>query len=199
MKKIEIANIHSYTPKELEEIMNNIYLDKKREINQFQNETRKKQSIIGQKLLMDTLKNNYHLNYKDLVITKNKYGKPYLNNDIFFNISHSNEYIVLVTSKEEIGIDIEKMRKQELKKAKFFATKEEYDYIAKSNNQMEPFWNIYTLKEAYFKMKGTNLNNIQSISFTIEDKKVTCSDQHVEAEIHKLIPGYVIATCKYKK
>ena len=155
MNQIVKDNIDSYTPKELEEIYNNIYLEKKKEIDNYQNEVRKKQSIIGQKLLMNTFQN-----YKDLVITKNKYGKPYIENNLFFNISHSNNYVVLVTSNKEIGIDIEKIRKQELKKAKFFATKEEYEYITNSNNQIDSFWTIYTLKEAYFKMLPREISQI---------------------------------------
>ena len=194
MNQIVKDNIDSYTPKELEEIYNNIYLEKKKEIDNYQNEVRKKQSIIGQKLLMNTFQN-----YKDLVITKNKYGKPYIENNLFFNISHSNNYVVLVTSNKEIGIDIEKIRKQELKKTKFFSTKEEYEYITNSNNQTESFWTIYTLKEAYFKMKGTDLNNIQKVSFKIDNEKITCSDKQVKAQIHNLIPGYIISTCEYIK
>jgi 4'-phosphopantetheinyl transferase len=43
---------------------------------------------------------------KNYVVKLNKYGKPYIK-DINFNLSHNNQYIVCVVSKEPIGIDIE--------------------------------------------------------------------------------------------
>ena len=45
-------------------------------------------------------------------IDRNKYGKPFLKNDETpsFNISHSGEYIACVFDKNEIGIDIQKIR-----------------------------------------------------------------------------------------
>ena len=194
MNKIQIDNINNYSEEEINNIYQNIQKEKQIEIDHFQNNNRKKQSIIGQKLLMDTLKEEY----KKVTITKNKYGKPYLNNNIYFNISHTNEYVVLVTSDKEIGIDIEKIREKDLKEAKFFTTEQEYNYIINSKNPQESFWTIYTLKEAYIKMKGTNFNDCQNVSFEIENSKVLCSDKKVEAKVHLSIPNYIIATCEYK-
>ena len=47
---------------------------------------------------------------KDIIIKKNEYGKPYLANNIEFkfNISHSNELIVIgLDMQNEIGVDVE--------------------------------------------------------------------------------------------
>jgi len=48
---------------------------------------------------------NLKLNEKDIII--NKYGKPYLNNNLYYNISHTANIIVIAVSNNEIGIDAE--------------------------------------------------------------------------------------------
>ena len=50
---------------------------------------------------------------KDM-IENNKYGKPYIkNNPIYFNISHSSDYVVIGISDSAIGVDIEHLVPQE--------------------------------------------------------------------------------------
>jgi len=44
-------------------------------------------------------------------------------------------------------------------------------------------------------MKGTNLNNIKNIEFTIKNNKIKCSDKTVNLKLIKYIENYVIAIC----
>ena len=54
------------------------------------------------------LKKYYNIN--DYNIFYNKYGKPYIDCDLYINWSDSKDYIALAISYDEIGIDIEKIR-----------------------------------------------------------------------------------------
>ena len=134
------------------------------------------------------------------MFSTNDYGKPYItNSDIFYNISHSFEYIVTIISDKEIGIDIEKIRKTNLNCVNQFATPQERKYITANNQNIEKkIFEIYTLKEAYFKMKGNNLNNIKNVEFNIINNNVICSDKNVSAYFINDLKDYVIAVCEKK-
>ena len=47
-------------------------------------------------------------NVANIEIVYNEHGKPYLkNNELYFNLSHDRNMTVLVTSNQEIGVDLE--------------------------------------------------------------------------------------------
>lgn len=170
---------------------------KKEKITNIIEKSSKKKSIIGEILLNKLLKNN-NIDYTSSNYCQNQYGKPYLtNHSIFFNISHSYDYIITITSHKEIGVDIEKIRKTSLSTINHFATKKEKEYILSSpHNIEERLFKIYTLKEAYFKMLGTNLNNILTIEFIINKDTINCSDKSVKVGFINSIEGYIIAYCE---
>ena len=66
--------------------------------------------------------------------------------------------------------------------ASLFITKDET-----TEKYFERLFEIYTLKEAYFKMKGENLNNIKNVEFIINNNEIICSDHQVKVNIKKFI------------
>ena len=115
--------------------------------------------------------NKYHLHNNELRFTKNKYGKPYLlnNQDIFFNISHTNNAFVVALSKEEIGVDIEKIRNINLKMAKRLFTELEQKYILSSEHKTKAFFELWTKKEAFIKYTGRNIFQLPTFSVFNKD------------------------------
>ena len=199
MFKLEyiIKNINDYSEDELKNFYTKISEQKKDKINKYKNYKRKASSIIAEIIFSELLLKR-NIFYDSLNYYKNKYGKTYLkNNNLFFNISHSFDYVISVVSDKEIGIDIEKIRKTPIKVINQFATEIEKKYILSSNNNVEErIFKIYTLKEAYFKMLGLNLNNILNVEFLIQENKVSCSDQSVKVGFINDVEGYVIAYCE---
>ena len=53
-------------------------------------------------------------------LKRNADGKPYVDADFFFNISHSGEYVAMVDSDRQVGIDIQKNITISDAAAKFF-------------------------------------------------------------------------------
>ena len=196
-----IKNINTFNNNTINLFYNEIYYNKKNNIDKILNIKKKKQSIIGEFLLKKLLKKNYNINYKDLKFKINKYGKPFiLDMNIYYNISHSHDYVITAISKNKIGIDIEKIRKTNIKNIYQFSTKNELDYILSSKKNIEKrLFKIYTLKESYFKMKGTNLNNIKNVEFTINKNEIICSDKNVKVKIINIINNYIIAICEEYK
>ena len=72
--------------------------------------------------------NNQCFNYE---IAYNSQGKPYFlsNREIFFNISHSSNYVACVIGDRPVGIDIEKARKGRQNLAKRFFDISEAEWI----------------------------------------------------------------------
>lgn len=192
-----VRNINDFNTEDINNFYDKIPKLKKDKISKFKNYESKVRSIIGEMNLNELLvKKNISYNSLDYYI--NEYGKPYLKNDkIFFNISHSFDYVITAISNNEIGIDIEKVRQTPIKIINQFATEKEKEYILSSNKNIEErIFKIYTLKEAYFKMLGTNLNNILEVEFIIENDKIYCNDKNVKVGFINDIKGYIIAYCE---
>ena len=192
-----IKSIKDYNKNDINNFYNTIPKFKKNKIDKYKYYKTKASSIIGEIILKELLI-KYGINYNDLKYYINKYGKPYIKNrNIYFNISHSFNYIITTCSTNEIGIDIEKIRKTPLNTINHFATENEKKYILSSKKNIEErIFKIYTLKEAYFKMLGSNLNNILNIEFLIKDENITCSDKSVKVGFINDIKGYIIAYCE---
>lgn len=155
--------------------------------------TRKKQSILARILLKNILKNKYNINYNDIIVKYNKYGKPFINN-INFNISHSHDYVIVATSNKNIGIDIEMIRDYNPTSMNLFCTDNEIKYINNNQNKKLAYWKIYTLKEAYFKMLGTNLSNMKNVEFNILKNKITCvNNENLKIFVSTEINNYIFS------
>lgn len=110
-----------------------------------------KKRCLGAGLLLD-----------DYVIkgNKNSYkvsdsGKPYMENGIFFNLSHSGKYALLAVSDAEIGCDIEKCREKDfMKLSKFVFHQNEIEAIKNSDDAENYFFSLWTKKEAFLKATG---------------------------------------------
>ena len=197
MKHIIYKSLDNYQEDILNEFFYSIKNIKQERITKLKNKQDKYLSILGEYLLMNILKENYNTNYQDINIIYNENGKPYIeNSNIYFNISHSNNYAAVIVSNKECGIDIEKIRDINTDIIKIYASPNEQKYILE-NNTITRLYEIYCLKEAYLKMYGLKLNNIQNVEFIITNKKIVCSDLKVDCKlIHH--QDYIIATCEKK-
>ena len=108
----------------------------------------------------------------DIKLLYNEHGKPYLfNNDIYFNMSHSGDNVVMAFCESEVGVDIERMNGKRLNVAKRCFCKEEYEDIISSGNEEEQsrrFLEYWTMKEAFVKCCGAGLK-IPLNSFRLTD------------------------------
>lgn len=160
-----------------------------------------KQTVVAWYLLLKLLEER--LDEKDILFDKNIYGKPFLiNNQYFFNISHSHKKVAVGISDREIGIDIEKILTPNLKISDKFFNKQERDFIFSDNDQLlikKRFYIIWTLKESYLKHKGLGLKGGLN-SFIVEiikpDKINLISDSNLSFKLkYKETDDYILAYC----
>lgn len=195
--KLIYDNINNYSQDEYNYFFTLIKEQKQQKIKKIVNEDDKKRSILGEILLINLLK-EFKIDYYYIDIYKNKYGKPLIKNmNIYFNISHSNDYVVCIISNYEVGIDIEKIRNIKKNIINQFATPNEIIYINENSNSFnQKCFEIFTLKESYFKCLGTDLNNVKKVEFNLMNKLIKCNDVNFNFELIYDINDYIIAICE---
>lgn len=130
-----------------------------------------KKLSLGAEILLKYGLNNLNLKF-DNIIYKNE--KPYFENEnIYFNISHSGNYVICSISDKEVGCDIEKISSNNLDIAQKFFNEKEIKNIHNDND----FYRYWTLKESYIKYLGYGLT-IPLNSFCINIDNVISVDNN---------------------
>lgn len=170
--------------------------DRKEKVDKLKFIKDKKLSILAEIILkkaLSELKLDNNVEY-----TYNKYKKPYLKSNVFFNISHSGEYVICALSDDEIGCDIEYIRDIDLKIAKKYFNNDEYDAIINSDNKLDLFYRYWTLKESFMKSLGLGFN-LELDSFKIDIKAKANVIQNINSNHYYLkevnIDDYKCSVC----
>ena len=111
----------------------------------------------------------------EFIYSKNQ--KPFISekqnstNPVYFNISHSHNYILHAFARTSIlGIDIEYKSNERpfAALAERFYTATENQQFHNSKNKLEIFYRLWVLKEAYLKSQGIGLSGgLKNIEFTL--------------------------------
>ena len=120
----------------------NAYFDKlpkyrQEKILTLKNKNDKYLSLLAGRLLCDGLRDLGLYNYINKIVVDEN-GKPYIpDNPIYFSISHSGTKAMVVFSGNEVGCDIQLMKKNAISLAEKYFTAEEQNEI---NNSDDPSW-----------------------------------------------------------
>lgn len=175
--------------------LNDVYKEK---IKHLIHKKDKQLSILAQTLLSNIFMDKYFIDYKNTKIKYNKYGKPFVK-FINYNIAHSNEYSIVAISNKRIGVDIEYIRKVDINTINYICTDNEKKYILNSKNKYKALFEIFCLKEAYFKMLGTGIINLKEIEFIINNNKIKClQNNNINITLNYDINNYIIAIIEEK-
>lgn len=194
LKRINDVNIYSF--KISEEVTNkNKLLDllSKDEIskaNRFRFEKDRTCYILCRGFLRILLNSYLSIKPKNIIFEYNSYGKPELSQfqnskNIKFNISHSEDYfLIAITEKYDIGIDIEKIKKIDdfMIIAESVFSDAEYNLLKKTpcNKQLKSFYSIWSQKEALIKASGKGVSfglAHWSTTLDIEKQNIKIDDQ----------------------
>ena len=119
--------------------------------------SQRKESLIGRLMLHKALSENEIGEYSVVYSDDNK---PVLKNrnDVFFNISHSDDYVTLAVSDSEVGCDIQEIRPYNPKVAVRHYCKNETELIENSSDKDDVFIRFWALKESILKFTGKGLS-----------------------------------------
>ena len=150
--------------------------------NRFINKTDQVKFFQSKAILRQVLSMYLKIRPEKIEFEIGKNGKPYLvNTDLQFNLSHSGDFLLIaVTKKNEIGVDVECVRKKQdfLSLAERFFTTSEYEAIKKlsSENQVAAFYRCWTRKEAFMKATGLGLSfGLSEFEVAVENLLLTNS------------------------
>ena len=158
--------------------------------------------ILTKKLISDT----FQTDLKKIILKKDKYNRPFLSypkiKNFDFNISHSQNLLVLAINSSRVGIDVEKIREIDLDIAYNYFHKEESDYLFKCcENKLDKFYQIWTLKESFIKATGEGLlRPLDSFYFKIKSDQIDFVDLREDCsvwnfKIYNTCKGYKMAVC----
>lgn len=166
--------------------------DKRREISRMQRADKRNLRTAADHLCRAAIAEALGIFPAEVSIRKGEHGKP-CTDGVEFNLSHSGDIAVCAVADKPVGIDIEAVRDIRPAVAKRFASSAELEYIGED---MRRLFEIWTLKEAYFKCVGTGIgSDIANVTFTIDGDDIRCSEPGFGCKFVSIAPGYVCSVC----
>ncbi|MBU0485489.1 MAG: 4'-phosphopantetheinyl transferase superfamily protein [Proteobacteria bacterium] len=128
-------------------------------ISRFQRWEDRQASLYGKLLLREALT----LNGADPDCLEHlrldRYGRPYLEERVDFNISHSGEFVVCaVTSFGKIGVDVERVRALDIVEFQKYISPENWQEINRQEDPLRSFFDHWTMRESVIKADGRGLS-----------------------------------------
>ena len=116
--------------------------------------------------------------YEDKDLYYNEFGKPHLFDGKHISITHSGNFTaIIVSTTNEVGIDIEKQRDKILRIAHKFTPIQEYSTLANSETIIRKLTIVWGAKESLYKIYSqpglSFLNHINVKDFSLDDASTT--------------------------
>lgn len=155
----------------------------------FNIKNKKINSILLQKYVIML---NFNIKPKDIVI-KRKDNKPFFNDTFFYSVSYSKEYIIIVTSNKNIGIDIEYINYKLNNVLYNIFIDDTFKYTSSKENTL-----LWTKIESYLKLIGCGLKGLKHLKY--QNGIINHDNKNVQYyNISHLLPknyyGYISNDC----
>lgn len=144
-----------------------------------------------------------NLNIEENELKYNNLKKPYIENGLYFNISHSKDYAVFVKSEKKIGIDIEFVNNKNKSILEYAYNSDEKKYILNGEDKysdIERLTKLWTIKESIFKASGSEKyiepKNINTISINNQNLNLS-NEEYDYVKLKFLDETYNIYSIKF--
>lgn len=143
-------------------------------VEKYKNKDVFKSSAIAWSALDKYLASDFNININDYTLKYSQNGKPFIDEDIFFNISHSKNMIAIIISNRPCAIDIEciKKNKDYSKIAKTILNLDELKY----RDDKEYIVSLWTKIECYSKLYDAPLLSCLKVRPKASSKKIKDSE-----------------------
>ncbi len=173
MVKWLLCRTCDFTQHEYAAVYKQLSPSRKAHIDTFTNPAARQCSLAGELLLRRLLQQEGI----PAVPERKPGGQPYLSGDAaFVSISHCDDRVVCAVSDEPVGIDIEKIRPIRTGMAEKVCTEEELSYVSQDTGR---FFEVWTAKEAYFKMLGTGITDLKAVNTLALQKSYITQDGYL--------------------
>ena len=197
MQDLLIENIHNVCAAEYDREYCRLDDSLKSRIDRMKNIDSKHRTLLGRMLARNAVRHVCGADADGISISVDARGKPYAPGyDCCISISHSGDWVVCAFGTSVVGVDIELVRTIDIRLVKRVCTTNEYEYVLGSHMQefgmitdvdvLRRFFEIWTLKEAYFKALGTGITNFKSddVLASERERRTYYSDGYVISVIY---------------
>ena len=137
--------------------------DTVRKVTGYKNPGVRRTKLLGEGMIRRLLFRLWGLHKEDYLIRIGEHGKPLVESrfSVWYNLSHSGDYIVAAFSHLEVGIDIEQKRKARMEVARRFFHPAEIQCLQNlaGDAQDELFFRYWSVKESFLKYTGSGLSS----------------------------------------
>lgn len=145
-------------------------------VNSFKYSDDQQRSLIADLMVRLFYQKKLNLNLNEIEYEYGMHDKPVLKDweKEFFNISHSGNHVVVVFSDQQVGVDVEAIKKDRRKVAQRFFTDSEIEAmntLPDEEAQIRYFYQLWTLKESYMKAIGDGMTmSLSSFAFNQKEE-----------------------------
>lgn len=174
--KYEICNINDFDEQQYAEMYCAANEERRARADRFRHEDDRRRCLCADMLARRMLADASGKTPEEITFTIGHKGKPSANVPLYFNVSHSGEYVLCAVSDKPIGVDIEQITPFRAGMVARYFTKDEAAYIwgdttPTTETVIDPeictrFYRTWTAKESYVKMTGTGIStDLSAIAF----------------------------------
>jgi 4'-phosphopantetheinyl transferase len=152
-------------------------------------------SLAGYMLLVHGIKilGFSHYSLADLRYTS--FNKPYFDDRLHFNITHSGNYTLLALSPDQpVGIDVEQVAEIPFGDFTEFFHEAEWQEVLDAPDPLHAFYSLWTKKEAFLKLVGSGLNTPLN-QVVISNETIHWDNRELILQKIVLEPGHTCYLC----
>lgn len=153
-----------------------VAMEKVARIQKFWHWEDRQRSLFGDLLIRKMISEQTGRANDELSFETTDFGKPNLKGEtgLYFNISHSGDWVACVIHTESIGIDVEIIQDIDLSISEMYFSPEENNEIVRAEDSFERFFDYWTLKESFIKYIGKGLSQpLNSFTIHLGQEKIT--------------------------
>ena len=180
MLKIYYLKMSDYEEVPDEELAGRVCEETRRHTAGFRSGQMRRQKWLGEGMVRSLLESEWQIRPEDYLLRKAEHGKPYvygLSFPVFYNLSHSGDYLVCGLSEREVGVDIQRVGHYRPEIIRRFFHPHEVLRLeqCESEARRRLFFKYWSAKESFLKYTGTGLSASLSgfeVSFEEQDPRV---------------------------
>ncbi|NFF81616.1 4'-phosphopantetheinyl transferase superfamily protein [Clostridium botulinum] len=191
MAYIYVLKIKKNLEKDIYENIDLVSINRQNKIKKYKFLKDSYRSLAAALIVRYALCNKLGCKNEDLIFETTSYGKPFLkvhdNKEVYFNISHSGDYVVCAIDDNECGIDVESLINYDVGIAENTFHPKEIILLRKFTNikeKVQYFNFLWTMKESYVKALGIGLSKPLSSFYVVKEKDgILISDSDKQSKI----------------
>lgn len=145
----------------------------------------KLRNLLGEVLVVYAMSKSFGMKI-NVPFKRNCYGKPYINQEVHFNLSHSGEFVICAVDNSPVGIDIERIAPINFTQFSNFFSSDELIKIKGLKDESKAlmmFYSLWVLKESYIKYTGEGfMFSPEKCSFELETNMIVYKNLYRQEE-----------------